>query len=103
MVIGAVGLGALLLAQLGSFEAKGPSAHFADPEVLVSADRLEGIEQEFLDDPNLGAEAFETELAAARGRMAAPLGTVFWVAAGICVFGAGVAAFAFSGRKREDE
>ena len=102
MVIGAVGLGALLLAQLGSFEAKGPSAHFADPEVLVSADRLEGIEQEFLDDPNLGAEAFETELAAARGRMAAPLGTVFWVAAGICVFGAAVAAFAFSGRKREN-
>ena len=54
MVIGAVGLGALLLAQLGAFEAEGPSAHFADPEVLVSADRLEGIEQEFLDDPNLG-------------------------------------------------
>ena len=26
----------------------------------MSVDRLEGIKQEFLDDPNLGAAAFET-------------------------------------------
>ena len=103
MVIGAVGLGAVLLAQLGSYEAEGPAREFADPEVLVSVERLERIEQEFLDDPDLGATAYETELAAARSRMAAPLGTVFWAAGGICVFGAVVAAYAFSGKKREDE
>ena len=102
MVIGAVGLGAVLLAQLGTHDAEGPAREFADPEVLVSTERLERIEQKFLDDPNLGAAAYESELAAARNRMAAPLSTVFWAAGGICVFGAAVAAFAFSGRKRDD-
>lgn len=102
MVIGAVGLGAVLLAQLGTYDAEGPAREFADPEVLVSTERLERIEQKFLDDPNLGAAAYESELAAARSRMAAPLSTVFWAAGGICVFGAAVAAFAFSGRKHDD-
>ncbi len=95
--LGAALLGALLIAQLGSTPVEGPAAALADPETLVSQERLAEIERDFLADEALGSERFQSELESSRQRLASALGIVFLAAAVISVLGALAAAFAFSG------
>jgi EmrB/QacA subfamily drug resistance transporter len=106
MATGSAVFGALLLIQvtaaLPAFPEGSPSAELAKPEVIVNADRLSEIRDEFSQDPVLGIEAYEIVLADTRAAITRAVRLVFAVAAGVTAVGGALSLFAFSGRVPAD-
>ncbi len=101
MAVATAALGALLLAQLtiGGASSGDPRLELADPEVLVSAERLEDVRQKFVDDPQLGLAAYKTALAESRADLASAVRVVFRVAGVVSATGVVLSFVTFAGMK----
>jgi hypothetical protein len=101
MAVASAALGALLLAQLaiGGASSGDPRLELADPEVLVSSERLEDVKQKFIDDPQLGLTAYETVLAESREDLASAVRVVFRVAGVVSAIGVVLSLITFAGMK----
>ena len=98
MAAGSAILGALLTSQitvgLGT-ELSGHAVALADPEVLVSLDRLAEIQALFAADPALGEGAYSAALTIARESLSNALSNVFAIAGLISAAGIPIALVAF--------
>ncbi len=98
MAAGSAILGALLTSQITaslSTELSGRLVTLADPEVLVSLDRLTEIRATFAADPTLGEGAYSAALTIARESLSNGLSKVFTVAGLVAAAGIPLVLIAF--------
>ncbi|HIF12674.1 MAG TPA: MFS transporter [Dehalococcoidia bacterium] len=101
---GSAVFGAVLFASVaGSFvglDEDSPQVRIADPGIIVAVDELAEVRSEYLADPKLGEQRYESDLATSRNNLSAGLSTVFLVAAAFSITGVVLAWFTFSGGAR---
>lgn len=95
-VFGAV-LFAIVAVSIVGLDEDSPRVRIADPEVIVAVDELEDIRAEYLSNPDLGEEKYESDLAASRDKLADGLSAVFRLAAVFSLIGVVLAYFTFAG------
>ena len=95
-VFGAVLFASVAVSIVGLDE-NSPQVRIANPELIVAVDELAEIRAEYLADPELGEERYQTDLTASRNNLATGLSAVFLVSAFFSFTGIILAWFTFSG------
>ena len=95
-VFGAVLFASVAVSFVGLNE-DSPQVRIADPGIIVAVDELAEVRSEYLMDPALGEQRYESDLATSRNNLSDGLSTVFLFAAAFSMSGVVLAWFTFSG------
>ena len=95
-VFGAVLFASVAVSFVGLNE-DSPQVRIADPGIIVAVDELADVRSEYLGDPELGEQRYESDLATSRNNLSDGLSTVFLIAAAFSITGVILAWFTFSG------
>jgi len=95
-VFGAVLFASVAVSFVGLNE-DSPQVRIADPGIIVAVDELEEVRSEYLADPELGEQRYESDLTTSRNNLSDGLSTVFLVAAAFSITGVVLGWFTFSG------
>ena len=95
-VFGAVLFASVAVSFVGLNE-DSPQVRIADPGIIVAVDELTEVRSEYLRDPALGEQRYESDLATSRNNLSDGLSTVFLFAAAFSMSGVVLAWFTFSG------
>ena len=95
-VFGAVLFASVAVSFVGLNE-DSPQVRIADPGIIVAVDELEEVRSEYLADPELGEQRYESDPTTSRNNLSDGLSTVFLVAAAFSITGVVLGWFTFSG------